>query len=145
MRTLGVCMAVLMGAGLLAGADDPGKPLRGKWMLDKAAMVEASPLYELATPEKQKEIKEKALKEMPDASVEFTDQEVVFASGADAPQRATYRVVGGQAGKIQLEITSKDDKGQSIVDKTTAELGGDGILKLSKDGDPFVMTLRRAK
>jgi hypothetical protein len=146
MRAIGLGMVVLAGLAATApGADDPAKPLRGKWTLDKAAMVESSPAYQAATPEQKKEIRDNVMQGMPDAVIEFTEKEVSFtADPKAAPETATYRVLGGKDGIVEMEIISKDKAGKETIDKTTAELKGE-VLTLKKDGDPFVMVLRRAK
>ena len=57
-----------------AMAKDLAAGLPGKWLVDKAAALEAAapPFYKMATPEKKKELMADMMKSMPDMVLDFT-------------------------------------------------------------------------
>src|SRR5262245_42537229 len=93
---LRVALSMLAVAGLAvpAMAKDLGASLRGRWTVDKVALIEAGapPFYKIATPEKQKEFRDDMMKRVPDMSVEITATNLNMTAGTDAPEVATYKV-----------------------------------------------------
>jgi hypothetical protein len=140
-------VVTLLGASLAvpAGAKDLAASLRGKWLLDKAAAFEASapPAYKAATPEKQKEMKEQVLKSMPDMLFEFTADTVSMKAG-DQVHAASFKVTKTEKSTVHFDAVDKTKPG-SAPDKLSAEFVDDDTVKLSKDGDPIVLILKRAR
>jgi hypothetical protein len=145
MRLITLGAVLVLAAGAASGGEDPGKPLRGKWTLDKALMAESMPGYAAATKEQQKELRDKLATGMPDATIEFTEKQMTFGFAPNPPETATYRVVGSKDKRLELEIVSKDAEGKDKVDQTTAELVGPDVLRLTRPDVPLTMVLRRAK
>jgi hypothetical protein len=128
-----------VGAGDLAGS------LRGRWAADKQAMFEmtAPPFYKLATPEKKKEMLAEAMKDVPDMGFEFTADTVSASLGGEA-QVATYKVTKVEKRTVYFDAVAKAAPDQP-ADKMYAEFVDDDTIKLSKVGDPMVLTLKRAR
>ena len=145
MRTIRLFAVLVLAAGASFAEDVPARALRGKWKLDKALFAEGLPGYAEATPDEQKQLKDKLVERMPDASVEFGDKEVSFAFAPNPPERAGYRVVASTGNRLELEITSKDAQGRPKPDKTIVELVSHDVLRLTREGMPFAMVLRRVK
>jgi len=146
--SVGRVVAVLCGVSLAVPAvgKDLASSLRGKWMLDKEAALEAAapPAYKMATPEKQKEMREAMLKNMPEMVIEFTADTVSMKAGEKA-DTATYKVTRSAKSTVWLDATSKKKDGTEAVDKLMAEFLDADKVKLSKEGDPLVLILTRQK
>ena len=145
MRALRLFAVLVLAAGATLAEDMPARALRGKWKLDKALFAEGLPGYAEATPAEQKELKDKLVERMPDASVEFGDKEVSFAFAPNPPEKAGYRVVASRGSRLELEVTSKNAEGKPTADKTIVELLSQDVLRLTRAGMPFAMVLRRVK
>jgi hypothetical protein len=145
MRPIHVAAILLLAAATASAGDDLASTLRGKWKLDKALLAESMPGYAEASPEERKALKERLAESMPDASVEFGATEVSFGFAPKPPETAKYRVTARKGERLHLEITSKDDRGQPLVDETTAEFAGRDVLRLTRGDMPFAMVLRRVK
>lgn len=145
------CVAMLFVAGLaglafpVAGKDLAGS-LRGKWLMDKAAALEASapPFYKLATPEKKKEIRDDMLKTMPDMVFEFTATTITMKAG-DKSHAATYKVTKSEKNTLWFDTVSTENGGKPLVDKMAGEFLDADTLKLTKEGDPAPFILKRVK
>jgi hypothetical protein len=99
----------------------------------------------MATPEKQKEIRDDMLKRMPDLFFEFTADTLVMGAGNDT-RKATYKVTKSMGRTVWFDTVSTEGKdGQAAVDKMTGEFLDDGTLKLSRQGDPTPMLWKRAR
>ena len=145
-RTLAVlCVAAGLAAPLLA--KDRVQDLRGKWQVDKVAAFEASapPFYKMATPEKQKEIRDKILGSMPDMVLEFGEGTVSTKSGDEAAEIATYKVTASDKSTVRFDVTSKKKDGSPSVDSMTAEFVDMDTVKFSHEGDPMAIILKRVK
>jgi hypothetical protein len=145
-RTVAVlCMAAGLAAPLLA--KDRAEDLRGKWQVDKLAAFEASapPFYKIATPEKQKEIRDKILGSMPDIVLEFGEGTVSTKTGDEAAEIATYKVTASDKSTVRFDVTSKKKDGSPSVDSMTAEFVDTDTLKFSHEGDPMALMLKRVK
>lgn len=120
--------------------------LRGKWNVDKQAVVEAGapPEYTSATPEKKKEMLAQAVKGVPDMTLEFTEDTIRADMGSGDPQVATYKVTKVEARTVYFDATAKGAPEQG-VEKMSGELVDADTMRLSKVGDPVVLLLRRAK
>ena len=128
-----------------AGAESLPGEMQAKWTLDKSAVVKALPSFAALPPEKQQEMLEQAVKQMPDMTVEFTASKVIFGVGSEQRQEGRYRVLGIGNGAVRLEITSKGPDGKESTDDTTAELLPSDTLKLTKRGEEAVLLFRRVK
>ncbi len=87
-----VALAVMVGS-LVVGvsAADLHKTLQGVWVVDEKARLEASPLWQLSTPAKKKEL-EKQTMAMPATKFEFKAATWGFAgTGDDAVQGCQAR------------------------------------------------------
>ena len=145
-RAVGVlCMAAGLAAPLLA--KDRAEDLRGKWLVDKVAAFEASapPFYKMATPEKQREIREKMLSSMPDIVLEFGEGTVSTKSGDEAAEIATYKVTASDKSTVRFDVTSKKKDGSPSVDSMIAEFVDTDTVKFSHEGDPMALVLKRVK
>ena len=145
-RTVAVlCMAAGLAAPLLA--KDRAEDLRGKWQVDKVAAFEASapPFYKIATPAKQKEIRDKILGSMPDMVLEFGEGTVSTKTGDEAAEIATYKVTASDKSTVRFDVTSKKKDGSPSVDSMTAEFVDKDTVKFSHEGDPMALMLKRVK
>ena len=145
-RTVAVlCMAAGLAAPLLA--KDRAEDLRGKWQVDKLAAFEASapPFYKIATPEKQKEIRDKILGSMPDMVLEFGEGTVSTKTGDEAAEIATYKVTASDKSTVRFDVTSKKKDGSPSVDSMTAQFVDKDTVKFSHEGDPMALMLKRVK
>ena len=145
-RTVAVlCMAAGLAAPLLA--KDRAEDLRGKWQVDKLAAFEASapPFYKIATPAKQKEIRDKILGSMPDMVLEFGEGTVSTKTGDEAAEIATYKVTASDKSTVRFDVTSKKKDGSPSVDSMTAEFVDTDTVKFSHEGDPMALMLKRVK
>jgi hypothetical protein len=145
-RTVAVlCMAAGLAAPLLA--KDRAEDLRGKWQVDKLAAFEASapPFYKIATPAKQKEIRDKILGSMPDMVLEFGEGTVSTKTGDEAAEIATYKVTASDKSTVRFDVTSKKKDGSPSVDSMTAEFVDKDTVKFSHEGDPMALMLKRVK
>ena len=140
-----LCMAAGLAAPLLA--KDRAEDLRGKWQVDKVAAFEASapPFYKIATPEKQKEIRDKILGSMPDMVLEFGAGTVSTKTGDEAAEIATYKVTASDKSTVRFDVTSKKKDGSPSVDSMTAEFVDKDTVKFSHEGDPMALMLKRVK
>jgi len=140
-----LCMAAGLAAPLLA--KDRAEDLRGKWQVDKVAAFEASapPFYKIATPAKQKEIRDKILGSMPDMVLEFGEGTVSTKTGDEAAEIATYKVTASDKSTVRFDVTSKKKDGSPSVDSMTAEFVDTDTVKFSHEGDPMALMLKRVK
>ena len=140
-----LCMAAGLAAPLLA--KDRAEDLRGKWQVDKVAAFEASapPFYKIATPEKQKEIRDKVLGSMPDMVLEFGEGTVSTKTGDEAAEIATYKVTASDKSTVRFDVTSKKKDGSPSVDSMTAQFVDKDTVKFSHEGDPLALMLKRVK
>ena len=144
-----MAVAVVLPLAVPALAKDLATGLRGTWMLDKVAMLEADPppFYKLATPEKKKEIQQKMLKEMPDISMEFTATTATMTAGKDV-QPARYTVTRSEKSTVWVELVPQAKNGAAAApkaEKYTFEFVDPDTLKMGHEGEAGTMTLKRKK
>jgi hypothetical protein len=99
----------------------------------------------MATPEKQKEIRDKILGSMPDMVLEFGEGTVSTKSGDEAAEIATYKVTASDKSTVRFDVTSKKKDGSPSVDSMTAEFVDTDTVKFSHEGDPMALMLKRVK
>jgi hypothetical protein len=131
-----------------AAAQDLAASLRGKWSVDKVAALEATapPFYKEASPEKKKEIRDEMLKSMPDMVVEFTADTASMTAGKDAPQLARYTVAKHDQKTLWLDMVPQTKDGPTAkTEKYTVEFVDPGTVKMTKEGDPVPLLLKRKK
>ena len=150
MRRQAMALAVLVPLGLAApaGAKDLATSLRGNWMVDKLAAIEASapPFYKMATPEKQKQFRDDILKTMPDMVVEFTATTAAMKSGKETPQLATYTVTKQHKTTVWLDMVPQGKTGAAPkAEKYSLEFVDTDTVKMLKEGDPAGLLLKRVK
>ena len=143
---------VVLAAGLSlaapAGAKDLATSLRGNWVVDKLAALEASapPFYKTATPAKQKEFRDEILKTMPDMVVEFTATTASMKAGKDAPQLATYKVTKTEKSTVWLDLVPQGKTGPAPkAEKYSMEFVDADTVKMLKEGEPAALLLKRSK
>ena len=131
-----------------ASAKDLATSLRGTWNLDKAAAIEAMapPFYKMATPEKQKELREDMMKRMPDLSVEFTATTAAMKAGKEEPEVATYKVTRTEKNTLWVDMVPQRKKDPAAkADKFTLEFVDADTVKMQKEGDEAPLLLKRQK
>lgn len=141
-------LLVVAGLAVPAAAKDLAASLRGSWTVDKAAAIEAAapPFYKIATPEKQKELRDDMMKRMPDMSVEFTATTAAMKSGQDAPEVATYKVTRSEKNTVWVDMTPQPKTGAAPkAEKFSLEFVDADTVKMLKEGDPAALLLKRQK
>jgi hypothetical protein len=131
-----------------AAAKDLAAGMRGNWNVDQLSMLEASapPFYKMATPEKKKEYQADMLKSMPAMSVEITATTATMKAGTDAPQVATYTVARQEKSTVWIALVPQT-KGAPAgkAEKYSMEFVDADTLKMTKEGDPGGLLLKRSK
>lgn len=143
-----ILAACVLALAVPAMAKDQASSLPGKWVIDKAAAFEAMapPLYKMATPEKQKEMRADAMKSVPDIFVEFTATTATVDSGSKAPQVATYKVTKREKTTLWVDmVPQKKDGSTGSSEKFTFEFVDANTVKMHKEGDPVGLLLKRAE
>lgn len=143
-------LVLVAAAGLVvpAAAKDLATSLKGNWMVDKLAAFEASapPFYKVATPEKQKEMRDKMLKDMPDMFVEFTATTAKMTAGKEAPELANYKVTRQEKNTVWLDLVPQGKTGPAAAaEKFSMEFVDPDTVKMQKEGDPAALLLKRQK
>lgn len=143
-------MALVAAAGLAvpAAAKDLATSLKGNWVVDKLAAFEASapPIYKTATPEKQKEMRDKVMTSMPDMVIEFTADKATMKAGQETPEVATYKVTRQEKTTVWVDLAPQGKDGPAAeVEKISLEFVDDDTLKMQKEGDPAALLLKRQK
>ncbi len=133
-----VALAVMVGS-LVVGvsAADLHKTLQGVWVVDEKARLEASPLWQLSTPAKKKEL-EKQTMAMPATKFEFKAATWGFAPG---PATTPYKVAKRGANSLVLE-TTVEGVGK---DEITVEYISDTSLKLTLKSAGIPLIVKREK
>ena len=136
-----VLLVMTMVAGTIGGvaAADLQKVMLGQWVVDEKARLEASPLYQLSTPAKKKEL-EKQTMGMPATRIVFKEATYNFAGGDPVP----YKVLKRGASTIVLE-TSDKSSGSLVKDEITLEYVSDSSLKMTAKSAGITLLLNRAK
>jgi hypothetical protein len=140
--------ASMLGIVVLSAAPapcaDPARALLGKWQADMVATTRDSAVYKEMSPEDQKKLLEE-WKNAPAVVYEFSDKTVTMKSGDDPPQHLSYTVLEARDAKLRLRFVVKGPDGSDENDDTDVEISGPDTLKLSKQGEGGVVTLRRMK
>lgn len=147
-RNVLAVLAVAVGLAVPAGAKDLAAGLRGAWTVDKLAAFEASapPLYKMATPEKQKEMRDDMLKSIPDMTVEFTASTASMKAGSEAPSVASYKVTRAEKNTVWLDLTPQGKAGAAAkAEKYSMEFVDADTVKMLREGDPAALLLKRSK
>jgi hypothetical protein len=141
-------LAAVAAFAAAAAAADLATTLKGNWVVDKVAALEAAapPAYKAATPEKQKEMRDAMLKDMPDMVIEFTADTATMKAGTEAPQVATYKVTKQEKNTVWLDLTPQLKAGAAAeVEKLSFEFVDDDTEKMQKEGEPAALLLKRQK
>jgi hypothetical protein len=144
-------LMVVVAAGALAApaaAKDLAKDLPGSWVVDKAAAFEAAapPVYKMATPEKQKEMRDDMMKSMPDLVVTFTATTASMKAGTEAPQVAGYKVTKQDPRTLWVDLTPQVKSGPApSAMQYWLEFVDANTVKMQKVGDPAPLVLKRSK
>ena len=137
------------GFAMPAAAADPATTLKGHWVVDKVAALEAAapPAYKAATPEKQKEMRDAMVKSMPDMVIEFTGDKASMTAGTQPPEIAAYKITRQEKNTVWLELTpqAKDGAAAPEVEKISLEFVTDDTVKMKKDGEGAALLLNRKK
>jgi hypothetical protein len=143
-----VVLVAAAGFSVHAAAQDRAASLKGNWVVDKLAAIEASapPFYKTATPEKQKEIRDQMLKTMPDMVIEFTADTATMKAGQATPEVATYKVTKQEKNTVWVDLVPKGKTGPAAeVEKLSMEFVDDDTVKMLKEGEPAALLLKRQK
>ena len=136
--------ALVLAAGLAvpAAAEDAAPKVQGKWLIDKAATIEAmaGDQYKNAPADQQKAMRDG----MPDMVVEFTATTATMTPGAGAPQVANYKVTKTEKTTVWMDVTPRDKAG-AATEKMILEFAGPDVLNMKKEGDPMSLRLNRIK
>lgn len=120
-------------------AADLHKLLIGKWVVDERTRLEASPLYQLATPAKKQELEKDALS-MPAIVLEFKDTS--YTMMGEAP--IAYKVIKRGANDLVLETTEKAG-GNEMKDELTIEYINDTSLRLTAKSQGIPLVIKRSR
>ena len=142
-------LAVLLASAVLAvpaAARDLATTLKGNWVVDKVAALEAAapPVYKAATPEKQKEMRDAMLKGMPDMIIEFSADKATMKAGEQTPEVATYKITRQEKNTVWLDLTPQGTTAEE-TEKLSLEFVDDDTVKMMKEGDPAALRLNRPK
>jgi len=142
-----VVLVAAAGFAVPAAAKDLATSLKGNWVVDKVAAFEASaPPYKMATPEKQKEIRDDMLKRMPDMSIEFTATTATMKAAKEAPELASYKVTRQEKDTVWLDLVPQGKTGPAAAaQKYSMEFVDQDTVKMLKEGDPAALLLKRQK
>jgi len=147
-RRATVVLAAALAFATPAAARDLAQSLKGNWMIDKLAAFEASapPAYKLATPEKQKEMRDKVMAGMPDMMVEFTADKATMKAGQEPPEIATYKITRQEKSTVWVDMVPQGKAGAAgPAEKFSLEFVDDNTVKMQKQGDPAGLLLKRQK
>jgi hypothetical protein len=143
-----VVLVAAAGFAVPAVAKDLATSLKGNWVVDKLSAFEAAapPLYKLATPEKQKEMRDQVLKGMPDMFIEFTADKATMKAGQETPQIATYKVTRQEKSTMWVELVPQGKTGPAAeAEKLSMEFVDDDTVKMLKEGEAAPVLLKRQK
>jgi hypothetical protein len=136
--------ALVLAAGLAvpAAAKDAAPGVQGKWLIDKAATIEAmaGDQYKNAPADQQKAMRDG----MPDMVVEFTATTATMTPGTGTPQVANYKVTKTEKTTVWMDVTPRDKAG-AATEKMILEFAGPDVLNMKKEGDPMSLRLNRMK
>jgi hypothetical protein len=129
-----------------AMAKDLASGLTGSWAVDATEIFEASapPFYKMATPEKKKEILADAMKSMGPMSVDITATTASIKAGTHEPEVAAFKVIKQDKTTVWADFTTQE-KGKPSVDKYTFVFVDANTVKMTKEGDPAALLLKRSK
>jgi len=142
-------VALMAAAGLAAPATarDLAQSLKGNWVIDKLAAFEADapPAYKMATPEKQKEMRDKMMAGTPEMVVEFTADKATMKAGQETPEVATYTITKQEKNTVWVDLVPQGKSGAAAqAEKFALEFVDDDTLKMRKEGEPALL-LKRLK
>ena len=143
----------LLAIGLLAlaapaMAKDLAASLPGNWVVDKEAAVVAMapPFYKMATPEKQKEIREDMMKKLPDMVMAFTATTASMKAGDTPAQVAKYTVRRQDKTTLWADLVPQTKDGAApAAEKYSFEFVDANTVKMLKEGEPAALLLKRSQ
>lgn len=128
-----------------AQAADLVRSLQGKWSVDAASMFPGGklPVDSKAPPEVQEDQLEEALEDLPPVAFEFTGDGMTLVLGDERHPStvARTRTVGRT---VHFEARERTPAGAPLH-RMRAEFVDDDTVRLSRDGDPQILLLKRAK
>src|SRR6266545_688796 len=106
-------MVAAAGFAVPAAAKDLATSLKGNWVVDKLAAFEATapPVYKAATPEKQKEMRDKVMTGMPDMVIEFTADTATMKAGTETAEVASYKVTRQEKNTVWVDLVPQGKTG----------------------------------
>lgn len=134
--------AVLVLAGPLH-AKDLAQSLRGTWRVETASMFPGGvlPVDPQAPREVREDQLEEALEDVPAVSFEFGSDTMTLVLGEERLV-STFALTRTDKGSVYFDSL---DRTKGAPDHMRAEFVGRDTMKLSKQGDPQVLLLKRAK
>ena len=109
------------------------------WVVDEKARLEASPLYQLSTPERKKAL-EAPQKSAPATGFVFTDSSFTVVGG----DPVAYKILKRTATSLVL-VSSASSDGLMPQDEITIEYVNDASLKVTLKSQGITLVLSRVK
>ncbi len=130
---------VISSLAVEASAADLHQTIQGQWVVDEKARLEASPLYQLSTPERKKAL-EGSLKTAPATRFIFTATTLTVVGG----DPVAYTILKRTASSLILESSASQD-GLMPKDEITIEYVSDASLKMTTRSQRITLVLNRVK
>lgn len=142
----------LLAAGLFAvlpattDAKDLARSLRGTWRVEAASMFPGGvlPVDGKAPKDVQDDQLEEALEDLPAVWFEFGPDSMTLVLG-DERHPSTFAGARTRGRTVRFEARERAKPAGSPADRLRAEFVDDDTVRLSKDGDPQVLLLKRAE
>lgn len=122
-----------------SSAADLRQTIQGQWVVDEKVRLEASPLYQLSTPERKK-LLAASLKSAPATRFVFTDSTLTVVGG----DPVAYKILKRTATSLILESSASGD-GLMPKDEITIEYVSDASLKMTTKSQGITLVLNRVK
>lgn len=122
-----------------AAAADLHAVIQGQWVVDEKARMEASPLYALSSPQRQKELAA-GMAKAPATRFVFTATTVRVVGG----EAMAYTIVKRTPTSLVLATSASSD-GLMPADEMTVEYVSDAAVKLTPKSQGITLILNRAK
>ena len=132
-------MALVLACAPAWAAEDPAKPLYGKWTLDKVSMVESLPAWKAADAAARKHL----LSLVPDMVFEIAPG--TLTAHIDRVVPGTMKVTKAEGKTLWLEVTEKKPDGTTDTDNLKVELVDANTFRMTTEGTPEVVVMRRQK
>lgn len=136
MKHTAAVVVLLSSLAVSVSAADLHKVIQGQWTVDEKARLLASPMYQMSTPERRKEIEKGALS-VPATKLVFKDSTYNIADGDPVP----YKIL--KHNPTSLVIETNDPQGIPVKDEITLEYVSDSVLRMTAKSAGITLTLNR--